>query len=214
VDNVWVGNGVETGVQIVRRASEVTARPATVGGHRRMGRLQRLVWLLLRGSKRDGIGHETWAIGRDVQAHRLNQAVIDVDGIAVGIHLVRTHAAGEHDKASRCEQYRSHTPLRICLLQIPTRQITLALLSFALRHHRLDRPAKPPHILPAMTIVRYDYRPKRPRKAKPAVVFPCGRIVSARPPKKRHYGVHGADAEIPLTNGSVAHQSRFFGGSR
>lgn len=36
-----------------------------------------------------------------------------------------------------------------------------------------------------MTIVHYDYRPKRARKAKPAVEFPVGRIVTARPPKKR-----------------------------
>ena len=39
-----------------------------------------------------------------------------------------------------------------------------------------------------MTIVYYDYRPKRCRKAKPAVEFPCGRIVAAKPPRKRHYG--------------------------
>ena len=43
-------------------------------------------------------------------------------------------------------------------------------------------------IFPTMTIVHYDYRPKRQRKAKPAVEFPCGRIVSARKPKPRHYG--------------------------
>ena len=52
----------------------------------------------------------------------------------------------------------------------------------------MRRPAKRRHILPAMTIVHYDYRPKRPRKAKPAVEFPCGRIVTARSPRKRHYG--------------------------
>jgi hypothetical protein len=52
----------------------------------------------------------------------------------------------------------------------------------------LYRPAKRPHILTAMTIVYYDYRPKRARKAKAAVEFPCGRIVSAREPKPRHYG--------------------------
>ena len=52
----------------------------------------------------------------------------------------------------------------------------------------LYRPAKRRHIVPAMTIVHYDYRPKRPRKAKAAVEFPRGRIVSARKPKPRHYG--------------------------
>jgi hypothetical protein len=59
-----------------------------------------LVWLLLHGplhhrSKRGGIGHVAWAIGRDVQAHGLNQAVIVVEGLSVGIYRVRTHAAGE-----------------------------------------------------------------------------------------------------------------------
>jgi hypothetical protein len=39
-----------------------------------------------------------------------------------------------------------------------------------------------------VTIVHYDYRPKRARKQKPAVELPCGRIVSARKPKPRHYG--------------------------
>jgi hypothetical protein len=39
-----------------------------------------------------------------------------------------------------------------------------------------------------MTIVPCDYRPKRPRKKKPGVEFPISRIVTARPPKKRHYG--------------------------
>jgi hypothetical protein len=38
-----------------------------------------------------------------------------------------------------------------------------------------------------MTIVHYDYTPKRARKAKPAVEFPHGRIVTARKPKPRHY---------------------------
>ena len=37
-----------------------------------------------------------------------------------------------------------------------------------------------------MTIVHYDYKPKRQRK--PVVEFPCGRIVAARKPKPRHYG--------------------------
>lgn len=40
-----------------------------------------------------------------------------------------------------------------------------------------------------MTIVTYHHRPERARKKR----FPVGRIVSARPPKKRHgeipYGV-------------------------
>jgi hypothetical protein len=40
-----------------------------------------------------------------------------------------------------------------------------------------------------MTIVHYDYRPSRTRKAKPPVEFPCGRIVTARKPKPRHYGL-------------------------
>jgi hypothetical protein len=40
-----------------------------------------------------------------------------------------------------------------------------------------------------MTIVHCDYRPNRPRKKKPTVEFPCGRIVSARPPKRRPYGI-------------------------
>ena len=31
-----------------------------------------------------------------------------------------------------------------------------------------------------MTIVHYDYKPKRAGRQKPAVDFPCGRIVSAR----------------------------------
>jgi hypothetical protein len=43
-------------------------------------------------------------------------------------------------------------------------------------------------IFPPVTIVHYDYRPKRARKQKPAVELPCGRIVSARKPKPRHYG--------------------------
>ena len=53
----------------------------------------------------------------------------------------------------------------------------------------LSRPASQsgPIFVSAMTIVHYDYRPKRPRKAKPAVEFPCGRIVTARSPRKRHY---------------------------
>ena len=38
------------------------------------------------------------------------------------------------------------------------------------------------------TIVTYYHNPKRYRKAKPEQEFPCGRIVSARPPRKRHYG--------------------------
>jgi hypothetical protein len=49
------------------------------------------------------------------------------------------------------------------------------------------RPAQPPHILD-LTIVHYDYKPKRARNAKPAQEFPNGRIVSAKPPRKRHYG--------------------------
>ena len=40
----------------------------------------------------------------------------------------------------------------------------------------------------AMTIVHHDCKPKRGRKAKPAVEFPCGPIVSARKPRARHYG--------------------------
>jgi hypothetical protein len=40
-----------------------------------------------------------------------------------------------------------------------------------------------------MTIVHYDYKPKRPRKQKPAVEFPLGRIVTAKPPRKRHTGL-------------------------
>ena len=39
-----------------------------------------------------------------------------------------------------------------------------------------------------MTIVHCDYRPNRARKRKPAVEFPCGRIVTTKPPRKRHYG--------------------------
>ena len=39
-----------------------------------------------------------------------------------------------------------------------------------------------------MTIVICDFKPKRHRKAKPPVEFPCGRIVTVRSPKKRHYG--------------------------
>jgi hypothetical protein len=38
-----------------------------------------------------------------------------------------------------------------------------------------------------MTIVHYDYRPKRQRKRQP-VEFACSRIVSTRKPKPRHYG--------------------------
>jgi hypothetical protein len=44
-----------------------------------------------------------------------------------------------------------------------------------------------------MTIVHCDYRPNRPRKKKPAVEFPCGRIVTAKPPRKRPYGVISDD---------------------
>ena len=41
-----------------------------------------------------------------------------------------------------------------------------------------------------MTIVYYDYRPKRARKAKPAVqFFRAAGIVGARKPKPRHYGL-------------------------
>ena len=39
-----------------------------------------------------------------------------------------------------------------------------------------------------MTIVYYDYKPKRAGRQKHTVDFPCGRIVSARKPKPRHYG--------------------------
>jgi hypothetical protein len=39
-----------------------------------------------------------------------------------------------------------------------------------------------------MTIVRYDFKPKRAPKKKPAVEFPAGRIVTAKPPRKWHYG--------------------------
>jgi hypothetical protein len=40
-----------------------------------------------------------------------------------------------------------------------------------------------------MTIVHYDYKPKRTGHKKPAVEFTCGRRVSARKPKPaRHYG--------------------------
>jgi hypothetical protein len=39
-----------------------------------------------------------------------------------------------------------------------------------------------------MTIVTYTHRPKWARKAKAVVDFPIDRIVSARPPKKRHAG--------------------------
>jgi hypothetical protein len=52
------------------------------------------------------------------------------------------------------------------------------------------RPAKLPHIR-----CRHDHRSLRlqteppPRKKKPAVDFPCGRIVSARPPKRRPYAI-------------------------
>ena len=37
-----------------------------------------------------------------------------------------------------------------------------------------------------MTIVTYHHRQKR--KAKPAQSFPLGRIVTAKPPRKKHYG--------------------------
>jgi hypothetical protein len=48
-----------------------------------------------------------------------------------------------------------------------------------------------------MTIVHCDYRPTRPRKAKPVVALPLGLIVSARKPKPRHYGEvrHGVPDE-------------------
>jgi hypothetical protein len=39
-----------------------------------------------------------------------------------------------------------------------------------------------------MTIVHCDYKPNCARKKKPPVEFPCGRIVTATPPRKRHYG--------------------------
>ena len=52
----------------------------------------------------------------------------------------------------------------------------------------MRRPTERHHILPVMTIVHYDHRPKRPRKAKPAVDFSRGRMVGARTPKPRHYG--------------------------
>jgi hypothetical protein len=50
-----------------------------------------------------------------------------------------------------------------------------------------------------MTIVHYDYRPKRAGR-KP-VEFPCGRIVSARKPKPRHPGEirEGVPDEAQLT---------------
>ena len=40
-----------------------------------------------------------------------------------------------------------------------------------------------------MTIVTCNYRPKRARKARPAIAFPCGRIVtvSVKPKKRHHY---------------------------
>ena len=38
-----------------------------------------------------------------------------------------------------------------------------------------------------MTIVTCTYRPKRARKARPAVTFPLGRIVTAAPPRKKRY---------------------------
>jgi hypothetical protein len=36
-----------------------------------------------------------------------------------------------------------------------------------------------------MTIVYYDYKPKRARKARPTVEFPYGRIVAARHGERR-----------------------------
>jgi hypothetical protein len=39
-----------------------------------------------------------------------------------------------------------------------------------------------------LIIVHYDHRPKLTRKAKAAQPFPVGRIVSGKPPRKRHYG--------------------------
>ena len=39
-----------------------------------------------------------------------------------------------------------------------------------------------------MTIVHCDYKPNRARKKKSPVEFPCGRIVTGKPPRKRHYG--------------------------
>jgi hypothetical protein len=38
-----------------------------------------------------------------------------------------------------------------------------------------------------VTIVTYYHRPKRAGKAKPAVEFPHGRIVTVKPSRKRHY---------------------------
>jgi hypothetical protein len=45
-----------------------------------------------------------------------------------------------------------------------------------------------------MTIVTCDYRPKRARKAKRIVEFPCGRIVtvSAKPKQQHYYDMKGA----------------------
>ena len=39
-----------------------------------------------------------------------------------------------------------------------------------------------------MTIVHCDYKPSRARRKKPAQPFPLGRIVTAKPPRKRYYG--------------------------
>ena len=39
-----------------------------------------------------------------------------------------------------------------------------------------------------MTIVHYDYKPSRARRKKPDQPFPFGRIVTAKKPKRRHYG--------------------------
>ena len=50
------------------------------------------------------------------------------------------------------------------------------------------RPSQAAPFLAAMTIVYYDYKPKRAGRQKHTVDFPCGRIVSARKPKPRHYG--------------------------
>ena len=39
-----------------------------------------------------------------------------------------------------------------------------------------------------MTIVTYHHRAKRARRKNPDRPFPLGRIVIARPPRKKHYG--------------------------
>jgi hypothetical protein len=54
-----------------------------------------------------------------------------------------------------------------------------------------------------MTIVYCDYKPKRRRKAKRAIEFPVGRIVSARPPQKRRRYI-----EFPIGVPDDAERSR------